>query len=57
MSDLKKNQYPTSFNLSTIARENLETITRITGVNKTAALEMALGLLATKLEKPNDEQD
>ena len=54
--NLKRNQYPTSFYLSTIAKENLETITRIAGVTKTAAIEMALGLLATKLERGESDK-
>jgi len=39
----------TSFRLSDQAAKNLDTICRISGVNRTAAVEMALAEMAVKL--------
>lgn len=44
---------PTSFRLSDQALENLEQIARATGTTKTAAVEMALGLLSEKFKGEN----
>ena len=47
----------TSFRLSDQARTNLETVRRISGVNQTAAVELALAALATGLTKVEKKEE
>ena len=46
-----------SFRLSAQALENLKMICRISGINQTAAVEIALAVLATNLKKTKESEE